>query len=36
MTMKTLLMGEHTELPVVLRHLLKLRGGLFLYWDQSG
>ena len=31
MTMKTLLMGEHTELPVVLRHLLKLRHGQLIF-----
>lgn len=29
--MKTLLMGEHTELPVVLRHLLKLRHGQLIF-----
>ena len=29
--MKTLLMGEHTELPVVLRHFLKLRHGQLIF-----
>ena len=31
MTMKTLLMGEHTELPIVLRHMLKLRHGQLIF-----
>jgi cyclopropane-fatty-acyl-phospholipid synthase len=29
--MKTLLMGEHTELPIVLRHMLKLRHGQLIF-----
>ncbi len=31
LTMKTLLMGEHTELPMVLRHMLKLRHGQLIF-----
>ena len=31
MTMKTLLMGEHTELPIVLLHMLKLRHGQLIF-----